>query len=66
MRVVFRSNKDKRVQVVKVKVVQVALVVVCGLGLISKVHEGHLSFQQAQKSPGCQSNRDTSSIKLYK
>ena len=34
MRVVFPSNKDKRVQVVEVKVVQVALVVVCGLGLI--------------------------------
>ena len=49
MRVVFRSNKDKRVQVVKVKVVQIALVVVCGLDLISKVHEGRLSFQQGKK-----------------
>ena len=49
MRVVFRSNKDKRVQVVKVKVVQVALVVVCALDLISKVHEGRLSFQQRTK-----------------
>ena len=61
MRVVFRSNKDKRVQVVIVKV-KVALVVVCGLVLISKVQEGRLSFQQAQKSAGCQRNRDTSSI----
>ena len=44
MRVVSRSNKDKRVQVSKVKVVQVSLVVVCGLDLVSKVHEGRLSF----------------------
>ena len=43
MRVVFRSNKDKRVQVVIIKV-KVALVVVCGLDLVSKVHEGRLSF----------------------
>ena len=44
MRVVFRSNKDKRVQVVIIKVEQVALVIVCGLDLISKVHEGRLPF----------------------
>ena len=44
MRVVFRSNKDKRVQVVKVKVVQEALVVVFGFDSISRVYEGRVPF----------------------